>query len=75
MATAIPWPPVQPGPDDSGPLAGEVRVYIALPNPADVWDVARWDQGRWDAQLSNPTILDVTPGADVVPVQSQQPEW
>ena len=68
MATAIPWPPVQPGPDDSGPLAGEVRVYIALPNPADVWDVARWDQGRWDAQLSNPTILDVTPDCDGVDV-------
>lgn len=46
---ALTWPPVAPDPDDVGPLAGRVRVYLKVPTPADVWDTARWDTARWDA--------------------------
>jgi hypothetical protein len=58
VPSPIDWPTPTPGPDDRGPLAGRVRVYLALPTPADVWDTGRWDTARWDAGGS--VVYDVT---------------
>jgi hypothetical protein len=55
---SIDWPTPAPGPDDTGPLAGRVRVYLAIPTPADAWDTARWDRARWDA--GGAEVVDVT---------------
>ena len=63
---SLPWPDPVPGPDDTGPLYGRVRVYLAIPTPADVWDTARWDTARWDAGGAD--VVDVTCDCDGVDI-------